>query len=135
MTVDQSDIRSAVKTALWILGFLVLVEIIYPAPSGILALGLVNGSLSALIAVGLVLVYRANRIVNFAQFDIGGSVAVFTALLIGKGLGFFPAALIGLVTAIGLGALIQILFIPRFAPAPRLPPPVATLGLPPPLPG
>src|SRR5260221_8622711 len=100
MTVEESGNRAAVKAALWILGFLVLVEIIYPAPTSILALGLVNGSLSGLIAVGLVLVYRANRIVNFAQFDIGGAVAILTALLIGKGMGFFPAALIGLVTAI-----------------------------------
>jgi len=84
MTVEQSDIRAAAKAALWILGFLVLVEVIYPAPTGILVLGLVNGSLSGLIAVGLVLVYRANRIVNFAQFDIGGAVAILTALLIGK---------------------------------------------------
>ncbi|MEY2459348.1 MAG: branched-chain amino acid transport system permease protein livM, partial [Acidimicrobiaceae bacterium] len=129
MSVDQSDIRSAVKAALWILGFLVLVEIIYPAPTSILALGLVNGSLSGLIAVGLVLVYRANRVVNFAQFDIGGAVAILTALLIGKGLPFFPAALVGLATSIGLGALIEIVFIRRFARAPRLQLTVATIGI------
>ncbi|MEY2432220.1 MAG: branched-chain amino acid transport system permease protein livM [Acidimicrobiaceae bacterium] len=129
MTLDRSDIRSAVKVGLWILGFLVLVEIIYPAPTSILVLGLVNGSLSGLIAVGLVLVYRANRIVNFAQFDIGGAIAVLTALLIGKGMNFFPAALIGLVTAIALGALIEIVFIRRFAKAPRLQLTVATIGI------
>ena len=39
--------------------------------SPILFLGLVLGSLSALVAMGLVLVYRANRIVNFAQGDLG----------------------------------------------------------------
>src|SRR5439155_26139234 len=106
MPLHPSFVRSALKTGLWILAFFVLVESIYPAPTSILVLGLVNGSLSGLIAIGLVLVYRTNRIVNFAQFDVGGAVAVLTALLIGKGLGFFPAAVIGLVTAIGLGALI-----------------------------
>ena len=129
MSLDQSFVRSAVKPAAWILGFLVLVEIIYPAPTSILVLGLVNGSLSGLIAVGLVLVYRANRIVNFAQFDIGGAVAILTALLIGKGLAFFPAALIGLVTAVALGALIEVVFIRRFARAPRLQLTVATIGI------
>src|SRR3954471_8901942 len=129
MTLDQSFVRSALKTGLWILAFFVLVEIIYPAPTSILALGLVNGALSGLIAVGLVLVYRANRIVNFAQFDIGGAVAIFTALLIGKGMGFFPAAAVGLVTAIALGALIEIVFIRRFAKAPRLQLTVATIGI------
>src|SRR3954468_20639545 len=104
MTVDRSDIRSAVQAGVGILGVLVLVEIIYPAPTSILVLGLVNGSLSALIAVGLVLVYRAHRIVNFAQFDIGGAVAILTALLIGKGLNFWFAVPIGLAVAIGLGA-------------------------------
>src|SRR3954468_2230611 len=113
MTVDRSDIRSAVQAGVGILGVLVLVEIIYPAPSGILVLGLVNGALSALIAVGLVLVYRANRIVNFAQFDIGGSVAILAALLIGKGMPFFLAVGIGLALAIGIGALIEVLFIRR----------------------
>src|SRR4051794_41553897 len=105
MTLDQSFVRSAARTGMWILAFFVLVEIIYPAPTSILVLGLVNGTLSGLIAVGLVLVYRSNRIVNFAQFDIGGAVAIFTALLIGKGMGFFTAAAAGLVTAIALGAL------------------------------
>ena len=129
MTVEQSDIRAAVKAALWILGFLVLVEIIYPAPTSILFLGLVNGSLSGLIAIGLVLVYRANRIVNFAQFDIGGAVAILTALLIGKGLSFWIAVPIGLVVAVALGALIEFVFIRRFARAPRLQLTVATIGI------
>src|ERR1700716_4590386 len=113
--MNQGEVRAALRAAGWILCFLVVVEIIYPAPTSILALGLVNGSLSGLIAVGLVLVYRANRVVNFAQFDIGGAVAILTALLIGKGLAFFPAVLIGLVTAVGLGALIEIVFIRRFS--------------------
>ena len=127
--MDPSEVRSALKAAGWILAFLVVVEIIYAAPTSILALGLVNGSLSALIAVGLVLVYRANRIVNFAQFDIGGSVAILTALLIGKGMPFFLAVAIGMVTAVGIGALIEVLFIRRFAKAPRLQLTVATIGI------
>ncbi|MEY2588153.1 MAG: hypothetical protein QOJ67_137, partial [Acidimicrobiaceae bacterium] len=127
--MNQGEVRAALRAAGWILCFLVVVEIIYAAPTSILALGLVNGSLSALIAVGLVLVYRANRIVNFAQFDIGGSVAILTALLIGKGMPFFLAVAIGMVTAVGIGALIEVLFIRRFAKAPRLQLTVATIGI------
>src|SRR3954447_9779969 len=129
LNMIATEARTMLKTAGWVLAFLVVVEIIYAAPTSILALGLVNGSLSALIAVGLVLVYRANRIVNFAQFDIGGSVAILTALLIGKGMPFFLAVGIGLVTAIGIGALIEVLFIRRFAKAPRLQLTVATIGI------
>ena len=40
------------------------------------SLGAVFGSLYALNAIGLVLVYRANRVVNFAQAEFGGVAAV-----------------------------------------------------------
>src|SRR3954467_8049384 len=129
LNMDSTEVRSTFRTAGWVLAFLVVVEIIYAAPTSILALGLVNGALSALIAVGLVLVYRANRIVNFAQFDIGGSVAILTALLIGKGMPFFAAVAVGLVVAIGLGALVEVLFIRRFSKAARLQLTVATIGI------
>jgi ABC-type branched-subunit amino acid transport system ATPase component/ABC-type branched-subunit amino acid transport system permease subunit len=129
MTMDQSDVRAAVRVGSGILAFLVVVEILYAAPTSMLAQGLVEGTLSALIAVGLVLIYRANRIVNFAQFDIGGAVALLTALLIGKGLPFFPAVVFGLLVAVALGALIEIVFIRRFAKAPRLQLTVATIGI------
>src|SRR2546430_9651053 len=46
------------------------------APLGIVALGVVFGSLNALIAIGIVLVYRANKVVNFAQAEFGGVAAV-----------------------------------------------------------
>ena len=129
MTMDQSDVRAALRVGSGILAFLVVVEILYAAPTSMLAQGLVEGTLSALIAVGLVLIYRANRIVNFAQFDIGGAVAILTALLIGKGLPFFPAVVFGLVVAVALGALIEVVFIRRFAKAPRLQLTVATIGI------
>src|SRR5205085_4607530 len=89
----------------------------------------VNGMLSAMVAVGLVLVYRANRIVNFAQFDIGGAVAILAALMIGKGMPFFLAVGISLAVALGLGAVIEVVFIRRFAKAPRLQLTVATIGI------
>src|SRR4051794_41361074 len=129
LNMIATEARTMLNTAGWVLAFLVVVEIIYAAPTSILALGLVNGSLSALIAVGLVLIYRANRIVNFAQFDIGGCVAILTALLIYKGMPFFPAVAVGLVAAVGLGALIEITIIRRFANAPRLQLTVATIGI------
>src|SRR4051812_49969468 len=87
--MESTEVRSALRTAGWVLAFLVVVEIIYAAPTSVLALGLVNGALSALIAVGLVLVYRANRIVNFAQFDIGGAAPLPPPPLIRKGRALF----------------------------------------------
>ena len=44
-------------------------------PPGIILLGVVLGSLTALTAMGLVLVYRAARVINFAQVAIGSAAA------------------------------------------------------------
>src|SRR5436190_1893234 len=108
MRLDQSEMRAAARLGVGVLAFFITVKVIWPAPNSILGLGLINGMLSAMIAVGLVLIYRANRIVNFAQFDIGGVVAILAALLIGKGMPFFPACAIGLLTAVALGAALAL---------------------------
>src|SRR3954468_6466155 len=98
--MNRTELRAAATTGAGVLAVLVFVEILYPAPPPILFLGLVLGSLSALVAMGLVLVYRANRIVNFAQGDIGGLAAVLAAsLIVGPKWPFVPAALAGLAVA------------------------------------
>ena len=45
-------------------------------PLGIVLIGVVVGSLYGLVATGIVLVYRANRVVNFAQAEFGSVAAV-----------------------------------------------------------
>src|SRR5436309_1721310 len=59
--------------ALWAVGARLLPN---GLPPGAMLLGLVFGSLYALGAAGLVLVYRASRVVNFAGAEIGGLAAV-----------------------------------------------------------
>jgi len=126
----QDDIRFAAGAGSAALGFLVFVFVLYPVPVSSLVVGLFTGSLSALIAVGLVLVYRANRIVNFAQGELGGLAAVLAAsLIVGPGWGFFPAMVAGLLAALVLGAVIEVMIIRRFAKAPRLLLTVATIGI------
>ncbi|MGH9085988.1 MAG: ABC transporter permease subunit, partial [Acidimicrobiales bacterium] len=128
--MTREDIRFAIGAAVGALSFLVFVFVLYPAPVSSLVVGLFTGSLSALIAIGLVLVYRANRIVNFAQGELGGVAAVLAAsLIVGPGWGFFPAMAVGLVTALSLGALIEVTIVRRFAKAPRLLLTVATVGI------
>ena len=127
---DDERRRQAAIGGLTALAFIVLVFVIYPAPMPILFLGLITGSLSGLIAIGLVLVYRANRIVNFAQGSMGAIAAVMAAsLIVGPDISYFPAVLIGLAVALGLGAVTEILFIRRFAKSPRLVLTVATVGV------
>ena len=99
-------------------------------PLGIVVRGVVFGSLIALLAIGVVLVYRANRIVNFAQAELGAVAAVLAieAKLI-WGWNYFAAILMGFVVAALLGALIDKTVIRRFHTAPRLILTVATIGL------
>lgn len=67
---------------------LLVVQFFFPkdVPAGIYGLGLVGGSSLALHAVGIVLVYRSNRIINFTQVQIG-AVAATLFIILTK---FFP---------------------------------------------
>ena len=112
------------------IGLLVVQRMLWPAPAGVLAQGVIIGGLTALISFGIALVYRANRIVNFAQGDLGGVPTVMAVLLIvGPRLPYFVAFPLGIVAAVLLGALIEFTIIRRFSGAPRLILTVATLGL------
>ena len=53
------------------MAILALQVFVFPAGSGPWALGVVSGLLTALVALGLAVVYRANRVLNFAQGDLG----------------------------------------------------------------
>ena len=63
---------------------IVLSEVVWDPTRGIVVQGALIGSLTALFAVGLALIYRANRIVNFAQGDLGAVPAIFAILLVAK---------------------------------------------------
>ena len=51
--------------------FLVFVEVLFPAPVGVLLQGAIDGAIAALTAIGIVLIYRANRFINFAYGSMG----------------------------------------------------------------
>jgi branched-chain amino acid transport system permease protein len=121
-------------------------------PLGIGARGLVQGAYLALQAVGLVLVYRANRIVNFAQVAVGVvAAAVFDTLVryqsvfhgvhalcppciphvtrLERDVNYVGAFLASLALSIFLSWLTYALIIRRFSNAPRLVLTVATIFL------
>src|SRR5688572_27560010 len=128
--MDRTELKGAATTGLGVLAILVFITILYPAPSAILFLGLVLGSLSALVAMGLVLIYRANRIVNFAQGDMGAMASVLAAsLYVGPKLPFFVCVVIGLLAALLTGLFVEVGLIRRFKNAPRLVLTVATIGI------
>lgn len=99
-------------------------------PLGVVLLGGVLGSLSALTAMGLVLVYRSSRVINFAQAELGGLAATVGVIAVaGWGLPYLLALPVGLVVAMATGALVDVVVVRRFFTAPRLILTVATLGV------
>ena len=102
----------------------------FPAPNGVILDGALGGGRIALIALGIALIYRANRVINFAQGDLGQVPATLGALLvISVGVNYFVGFATGLVAAVVLGVLVETLIIRRFFKAPRLILTVATIGL------
>lgn len=82
--------------------------------NAILIGGLISGCLYALVALGLVLIFRTTGAVNFAQGDVG-SFGMFVALGISNGtwahFGLVPAIIIGLLGAVVLNVCIYLLLI------------------------
>jgi branched-chain amino acid transport system permease protein len=99
-------------------------------PYGIYLQGLVLGALNGLLAIGLVLVYRSNRIINFAQGELGAFAATLAAELVERfGWPFYAAVGVGLVAAVLSSIAVEFLVIRRFTKAPRLILTVATIGV------
>ena len=99
-------------------------------PAEIVILGLVFGSLNGLSSLGLVLIYRTNRVINFAQAEIGGVTAVLAAeLILVRNWPVLPSFAIALVTAALASLLIERCVVRVFFNAPRLVLTVATIGV------
>ena len=128
--VDDRRVRAGANAVAAALAFYFVLQRFWPAPMGVLIQGIVSGGLTALIAFGLALVYRSNRIINFAQGDLGGAPAALGVLLIlGPGVPYVLAFPIALVAGLALGALVELIFIRRFFKAPRLILTVVTIGV------
>jgi len=99
-------------------------------PRSIVMLGIVFGAMYALVAMGLILVYRANRIINFAQAQLGAVPAVIALLLVAKrGMPYLLAIPIALIGGALLGGITEATLIRRFTKSPRLILTVVTIGV------
>jgi branched-chain amino acid transport system permease protein len=104
--------------------------ILFPLPFGVWLQGAVLGLLGSLMAVGLGLTYRLNKVINFAQGDLGTAPAVLAVGLVGfSGVNYFLGLATGLVASLLLTATVEILVVRRFRRSPRLILTVATIGL------
>jgi ABC-type branched-subunit amino acid transport system ATPase component/ABC-type branched-subunit amino acid transport system permease subunit len=123
------------RMALWVAGIAlawVVAALALPAglPFGVILLGMVLGGLSSLTAMGLVVVYRSARIINFAQAEIGAlSAAVAVVMVTGWHLPYLLVLPVGLAVAVGVGALVDATVVHKLLQAPRLILTVGTIGL------
>lgn len=92
--------------------------------------GLATGSLYALAALGLVLIFKTSDVVNFAQGEMAmfGTFIAFT-LLTSAGLPYWGAFLLALIFAALFGAAIERVVLRPLAKAPLISVLIATLGL------
>jgi len=112
------------------IGLIVVQLIFFGLPAGAWIRGAVIGLLTALLAVGMALVYRANRVINFAQADLGFVPTVLAVgLVVFSGLPYALGLLVGLTASIVLGAIVELAVVRRFVRSPRLVLTVATIGI------
>ena len=136
------------------LGSVVPIVLLLPGevPLGVYALGVVSAAPIALHAVGVILVFRSNRFINFAQLQIGAVAGTLFALLVnarpifrgvsaacppcleepGPGLlrfNYWSSLVLALMLAVAIGWLVYVVVVRRLDRAPRLVVTVASIFL------
>jgi branched-chain amino acid transport system permease protein len=100
------------------------------APLGVVLIGVIFGTVTALLGMGIILIYRVNRIINFSYAGMGGVAGVLGVhLYLESGVPYFLAIAVAVVVGLVVGGLTEVLVIRRFANSSRLVLTVATIGL------
>src|SRR3954447_21354246 len=128
--VDNRYLRQSLEVAGGAVIFYWALQWLWPTPARVVVQGVIIGPLTALISFGIALIYRSNRVINFAQADLGVVPASLGVVLIAaKGWSYWMAMPVALGSAVVLGMLVERVVIRRFAKAPRLILMVVTIGL------
>jgi ABC-type branched-subunit amino acid transport system ATPase component/ABC-type branched-subunit amino acid transport system permease subunit len=125
-------LRGTVLSVAAVLILFFAVPAIWPhgAPRGQILLGAEIGAVNGLLALGLVLTYRASRVINFAYGAMGAlSATVAAELYLGHHLNWFLCIFIALLVGVVLGLWVDSTIRWRFFNAPRLIVMVVTIGL------
>ena len=94
-----------------------------------LVIGLINGAMYGLVALGLVLIYKSSGIFNFAQGEFG-TVAIYVMwLLLERNVPYAIAVIVALATSVVIGLGTERLIIRRLYASPRVILLVATAGV------
>jgi ABC-type branched-subunit amino acid transport system ATPase component/ABC-type branched-subunit amino acid transport system permease subunit len=102
----------------------------FETPLPVIALGSIIGITYGLLAVGLVLVYRSNRIINFAHGEVGAfAAALFGLFTVKYHLPYYLVLPLALLIGASTGAAAEVGVVRRLRNAPKLMSIVATLGV------
>ena len=100
------------------------------APRQIIFIGLIEGLSIGLLSLGIVLIYRTSRVINFAVGSIGALAATMLALLVSNyDWNYWFALAAALATGVAFAALVELTVITRLFTAPRVILLVATIGI------
>ena len=92
--------------------------------------GLIRGMVYGLVALGLVLIFRASGVVNFAQGQFGAfGASAMAVLYINEGLPYYVTFPLAILTGALFGGLTELLVVRRLFKQPRLLLFVATIGV------
>jgi branched-chain amino acid transport system permease protein len=91
--------------------------------------GIANGMIYAAMALALVLIFRATRILNFAQGAAGMLTTFIAFSLLSRGLGYWWAAVVALIIGFAIGALTERVLIRPLHGKSELNPVIVTIGL------
>lgn len=98
-------------------------------PPAVVVLGVITGMTYGLLAVGLLLVYRASGVINFAHGNVGGvASAIMGRLSLSLGLPWLLVFPVAIAAGAGTNALLELGVMRRLRRAPRIMAVVATLG-------
>src|SRR5262245_23960156 len=91
--------------------------------------GFVDGLSIGLLALGIVLIYRSSRVINFSVGALGSfSAALLALLVIQYHWNFWPSAIVAVAAGAVFAAIVELTVITRLFRAPRVIVLVATIG-------
>ena len=101
----------------------------FAAPQQVLLSGAMNGLAIGVMAVGVILIYRSCRVINFALGELGAlSAAVFVRLVVNWHWNFYLGLGLTVVAGAVLGGVLELALVRRLFRAPRVVLLVATIG-------
>ena len=129
--LSASQVRRGVLLVIGVAaGLLAVNRAGFDTPPAVVVLGSIIGITYGLLAVGLVLVYRSNRIINFAHGEVGAfAAAIFLLASLKTGLNYYLLLPVALVVGAGASAAAEVVVVRRLRKAPKLMSIVATLGV------